>query len=85
MEEISRSAGPGRRRSSVRLLTCFGVIGGDMVGREARDDEQANIIGVTGRVSICISLSTSLSSDRLPLIYTQCHAVNIHQQLQAMH
>jgi len=68
MEEIRLSAARGRWRSSVRLLTYRGVIGGDIVGSEARDDEHASIIGVIGRVSTWISLSASLSSERLPLM-----------------
>jgi len=51
MEEIRLSAARGRWRSSVRLLTYRGVIGGDIVGSDARDDEHASIIGVIGRVS----------------------------------
>jgi len=70
MEEIKLSAVRGRWRSNVRLFTYRGVTGGDIVGSDARDDEQASIIGVIGRVSTCISLSTSLSSERLPLTCT---------------
>jgi len=70
MEEIRVLAARGRRRSSVRLLTYRGVTGGDIVGSDARDDEQASIIGVIGRVSTWISLSASLSNERLPLTGT---------------
>ena len=70
MEEIRLSAARGRWRSSVLLFTYRGVKGGDIVGSDTRDDEQASIIGVIGRVSTWISLSASLSRERLPLTCT---------------